>query len=589
MASITRLTNNSDETDIASLISKDNIFSIPFFQRPYKWKPERVRKLQQDILNLVDEESDFHFLGAVIVHGRRTNPSDPDVFEVIDGQQRLTTIFLFICAAIKVLCEAGEFNEASGLFQRYIGINRTLRNLSNCRLHSCKEDRAQMNEVIWDLLKSKEFCTELGSFKYSPLPTVAGTANTGTLRANYSLLIRFLKSEFAEAGTDRIRNIYSCLLNKVTVVQIDVKDPASGPTIFDSLNSRQEPMTIGDLVRNGIFARVADQSPDDIEVIDTAYWQPFYQSFDNSGKNYFDSFFFPYGLTQNPNLRKTEVYNYLNAKWQKQSDPTEIINELARYQPPFMDVMCGTNTTKLDASVSKLVLRLYKLGVPTSVLPFLMILLAETRAGIVKNSEAESIILAVENFLVRRATCGIEPTGLHSVFKRMWTDLNGDYSATAVRRAVQEHRTVAWPDNATFSESIRYRNLYGARITPFLLQAYDSSLGGDTPNVEPWIEHVLPQTLTPSWQTHFSREDHARYLGTLANLVPLSPGMNRSLGNQDYEKKRASYSDDSMYRTARKFAQDYEKWTVENLEIRAGQLSDWALRAWPEIQSTPES
>ena len=86
-----RLTNNSDETEIAALISGDSIFCIPYFQRAYKWKTERLRQLNKDILNVVDDEG-FHFLGAVIVHGRRSNPSDPDLYDVIDGQQRLTTL-----------------------------------------------------------------------------------------------------------------------------------------------------------------------------------------------------------------------------------------------------------------------------------------------------------------------------------------------------------------------------------------------------------------------------------------------------------------------------------------------------------------
>jgi hypothetical protein len=54
----------------------------------------------------------------------------------------------------------------------------------------------------------------------------------------------------------------------MSVVQIDIKDPTSGPKIFDSLNSRQEPMTVGDLIRNEIFSRVADEDPDEIERID---------------------------------------------------------------------------------------------------------------------------------------------------------------------------------------------------------------------------------------------------------------------------------------------------------------------------------
>lgn len=102
MAQRNRLTNNSDETDVASLISGDTIFSIPYFQRAYKWKLERLRQLEADVLSIVDGTSDLHFLGAVIIHGRRRNPSDPDVFDVIDGQQRITTIFLYI---VVIHCE----------------------------------------------------------------------------------------------------------------------------------------------------------------------------------------------------------------------------------------------------------------------------------------------------------------------------------------------------------------------------------------------------------------------------------------------------------------------------------------------------
>src|SRR5712672_2579797 len=93
-----RLTNNSDETELSSLLSGDTVFAIPYFQRAYKWNPTRLQQLNSDLLNLVDESTDLHFLGAIIIHGRRSNPSDPDVYEVIDGQQRITTIYLYLCA-----------------------------------------------------------------------------------------------------------------------------------------------------------------------------------------------------------------------------------------------------------------------------------------------------------------------------------------------------------------------------------------------------------------------------------------------------------------------------------------------------------
>ena len=107
MAKRQRLTNNSDETELSSLLSGDTVFAIPYFQRAYKWKPERIQQLNRDILDLVDESSDFHFLGAIIIHGRRSNPSDPDVYEVIEEQQKITTIFLYMCAIVRKIYKKG--------------------------------------------------------------------------------------------------------------------------------------------------------------------------------------------------------------------------------------------------------------------------------------------------------------------------------------------------------------------------------------------------------------------------------------------------------------------------------------------------
>ena len=132
---------------------------------------------------LVDELSDFHFLGAIIVHGRRSNPSEPNIYEVIDGQQRITTIFLYLCAIVRVLSKKAEYAEASGLFQKYLVIARQTALVSNSKLHSGKDDRAQINFVFNDLLSDTGFSERVAPFKYKPLPTTS--SDTGRLRTNY--------------------------------------------------------------------------------------------------------------------------------------------------------------------------------------------------------------------------------------------------------------------------------------------------------------------------------------------------------------------------------------------------------------------
>ncbi len=351
MAKRQRLTNNSDETDITSLLSGDTVFSIPYFQRAYKWKPERLDQLNLDLLSLVDETSDFHFLGAIIIHGRRSNPSEPDVYEVIDGQQRITTIFLYLCAIVRALCKNNEHFEAAGLFQKYLVIGRETGLPTNSKLQPCKDDRAQLNWVFDELLSDVSFSERIAPFKYKPMP--ATDSDNGRLRKNYRAALRFFDGQVKQEGLGRLTALYKALLESMSVVQIDVWDPINGPKIFDSLNSRQEPMTTGDLVRNEIFSKVANEHPDIIETIDQRSWQPFYKKFKQGENSLFDSYFFPYGLIQDPNIRKSEVYTKLREKWRGINDPEEIVKQLAEYQDSFLDMECGTNHQGLPKEVHR--------------------------------------------------------------------------------------------------------------------------------------------------------------------------------------------------------------------------------------------
>lgn len=578
-----RLTNNSDETDIASLISGDTIFAIPYFQRAYKWKPARLTQLNADILDLVDETTDFHFLGAVIVHGRRSNPSDPDIFDVIDGQQRITTLFIYLCAAVRTLANLGEHSEAAALFLKYLVINRDTGALSNFKMHSCKDDRSQLNAVYLDILSNTKFRDALGGFKLRPLAKSGKEA--GTLLNNYKAALRFFRYEYGQGGLDRVREIYSALLNKMSVVQIDVWDPTSGPAIFDSLNSRQEPMTIGDLIRNEVFSRVANEHPDVIERVDAEYWQPFYKKFDQDGRNLFDAYFFPYGLTKRPTLKKSEVYSSLRKDWDGLSDPEKIISQLAEYQDAFIDLECGSNLSGHPKALAAAFARLHLAGLPGATLPFLMRLSRSAAAGEVQEADAVKVLEVVESFLVRRAVCGHEPTGLHAVFKKLWSDCGSEITAARVTKEISKHKTVVWPGDGEFAEAVKTRDMYGVGVTPFFVIEYDRSLGGDQHGCVPWLEHVLPTNPDAAWFDLFTTEQHAAMKDRLANLLPLSSEMNISLSNKPYSAKRTRYAEDSVFKSTRSFADTTTDWTPANLVSRGDELAVWALCRWPHVRA----
>lgn len=579
MARRNRLTNNSDETELASLLSGDTVFAVPYFQRSYKWKTERLNQLNRDLLNLVDESSDFHFLGAIIIHGRRSNPSEPNVYEVIDGQQRITTIFLYLCAFVRVLSKRGEYGEASGLFQKYLAITRETALVSNSKLHSGKDDRAQLNAVFNDLLSDKAFADRLAPFKYKPLPTTGN--DSGKLRSNYRAAVQFLEEQAEKENLDRLRALYKALLESMSVVQIDVWDPINGPKIFDSLNSRQEPMTTGDLVRNEIFGKIADSHPERIEEIDQNVWQPFYNKFKLNGRDLFDSYFFPYGLVQDSNVRKSEVYAKLREQWSSIADPVLIVTKLAEYQNAFLDLECGTNLQGHTKDIQRAFESLYSAGAPASTYPFLMRLSNAIKDGTVQVGVGIEILTLIESFLVRRVICGHEPTGLHSVFKKLWSDCGGNPTTANVAQAIREHKTVAWPTVTDVRNAVCTRPLYTSSVVRHLLLEWNRSFGGDLPNGDFWIEHVLPGKPDKEWFDFFKPEEHERMKDLLANLLPLSQQMNQSLGARPYSEKMPVYRDDSGFKCARQFAQSFNEWTPSNLQQRSEDLAGWIVQRWP--------
>src|SRR6185437_6406786 len=501
MSEIQRLTNSSDETELANLMGGRKVFAIPYFQRAYKWKSDKLHQLETDLLKIVDE-GETHFLGAIIAYGRGGNPADPNVFEVIDGQQRITTVFLYVCAIVRTLCLSGRYEDAEGLFVEYLAIDRETRLASNSRLHCCKEDRAQLNKVFDDVLSDRTFATRLAPFRYKALPTTADSR--GRIWSNYLAARRFLDGQVRLEGVERLEHLFRALLNSMTVVQIVVRDPTDGPKIFDSLNSHQEPITTGDLVRNEIFSKIADVEPARIEEIDQRSWQPFYSKFWLGDRSLFDSYFFPYGLILDPNIRKSEVYGRLRNEWRSIRNPELIIQKLAEYQDAFLDVCRGTNTLELTAEVYRAFHNLYEAGAPTSTYPFLMQVANASSSKLLADSDAIGILETIESFLVRRAICGHEPTGLHAVFKRLWGDCKEALTAENVRNAIRRHRTVAWPSDDDVRAAVQTRAQYPSSIVPYLLLEWNRKLGGDQPLTVAWVEHVLPDKPDRGWFDNFT-------------------------------------------------------------------------------------
>lgn len=589
-----KLTNNTDETTLAELFQAQILLQVPYFQRPYKWKKEKVQKFASDIAKLADDGDDatMHFVGAIITQGGAANAVAARPYQVIDGQQRLTTIFLFVIAAARVLAENNRVDDAAALLKSLAFVQNQGQQVSNLKFQPSGQDRKAMNDALASTLAKNNLADKLNPFTFIPLQ-VGDAANHNTrVTSNFNVIRKFFNEEFEQnGGADRIIRLYEVMLGNMTLVQIDIKDALSGPKIYDSLNSAQEPMTVGELVKNDVFSRAVTLAPAQIDQLELSHWQPFYAKFGPVNNGLFDDYFFPLGLFKDPNVRKADVYSKLRQEWTESGlTPQQIISELAIVQDEFLDLALGTNSCGHPQLLETAFSDLYRLGVPTTMYPFLIRISHHLRNGDIELQPALSLLRNTESFLVRRGAFGLEPSGLHAAFKNLWNEMQNEIEqhnpgtlslSAAMKVCINRRATVKWPNDNEFMESLTTRKLYGSRVTPYILVEYNTSRGGDEARVAREIEHVLPQHPVDGWIQSIPKSQQKELVDLLGNLTLVSPEMNKEVRNDVFTKKRTEYIANSGFKMTRELGESHTSWTAESIHARAQEIAEWAVGRFP--------
>ncbi len=584
------LTYSSEEIDIRTFFGGQT-YVIPYFQRPYTWTDKQLQDFIKDLARARDEKLP-QFLGAMILFERQSQVGDPKRLEVVDGQQRLTTLALFICGIVATYNRVERYKDAARLFRTFIWHNQPVSYGSNLRLHPSRLDRGPYNRIVSEIVECKGLQDELSNPKVDFLQ--ASPDPGSKIEPQYKRIRKFIDAQVREFTDEVLDELTTAISTMFTAVTILLKDPTNCSRIFERLNFRGVPVTTGDLVRNEIFAKVANKDFSEIERLNKDVWTPFYTRF---GDGQFNDYFFPYGLVRKSSVAKSDVFASLRDEWAAIVDPKEIVDQLALYQDAFLDFCNGTNNLGLGKGVWQRLRLLRKANAPASIYPFIMKLSREVKDRKLSESAAVEALETVEGFLVRRALCSIEPTGLHAVFKALWGDAwklgserglaeDQRVCGETVRSAIASHKTQQWPDDAEFENAIRTRDVgRNLEFCRFLLREFERHLKADVPDVEFQVEHILPQQIEgTAWSDVFASEVHSRWLHTLANLVPLSSTQNQSLGNRPFEEKRKRYRADSMFKSARSLADKFEVWNEEALDTRAKELELWAVCRWPKVK-----
>lgn len=576
-----KVTDQPEEIAFDDIVAGDNIINIPLFQRAYKWTEKNLAQYWDDIDSIIDESAKSHFLGVLVLVAQSRRVGQPVLLDIVDGQQRLTTCYLTIMAMVQAAAESGDPEWAVEVAKGFLLTRRFSNYSTNTKLIPSAADRQQF-QVIWSDITNLPSLENADWGGEPPSPPQPSGLLKGRMTTAYKSLLKRAKCVLATKGMPGIEELFAIVVGRLSFVTINLRSPTAAPAIFERLNARGEKINISDLVRNEVFARVADQ-PALARSIFESHWEPFVEKFRNH-KVDLEKLLFPYGLMMDPQTTKAELFQALRNYWGDRESPRAIIKDLDRHTPAFFGLECGDTSGLPPGPLQQAIQRLHLMNAPSSIYSFTLLISESVASGETTELLASEVLGLLESFLFRRAVCGIEPTGLHAVFKGLWAEATQDeLSVEAVRRSVSRRTTVPWPRNDEFKAAILNTPLYSKRAARFAIHQYEQAVIGESPTDNFEIEHIFPQNPHEDWGVALSEEDH-QTINTWGNLIPLTTKMNPSLGNAAFAKKRSEYGN-AVFASARKIAAEHSSWGIESIAQRSEAIANWAIERWPHVRS----
>jgi len=542
----------ASETKVRQLIEGTKQYVVPLFQRPYSWSEKHWKTLWADVVDQSKHEDGRpHFFGSIVTTPARSVPQGVGKFLLIDGQQRLTTVQLFLAAIRDCAIELGENRLRERIDGQYLA-NAYEEGDERLKVLPTQEDRPAFRAILGHELVPQ-----------------------GRMRACYD----YFQTRLGRLPADRLDAIHLALVDRLSLVSITCDGDDNPQLIFESLNAKGEKLTPADLIRNFLLMRV---HVGDQEKLFKAHWLPIQQALDSV----LTEFVRHYLMKEGKILREADVYFELKDRLAN-SSPSQaeaFLKELHRHGMYYAKFI-GT-IPEPDKGLAENLDRIRRLKV-TVAYPFLLRVFDAHESGKFTRSQVQEVLDLLESFVIRRSICGIPTNQLRRMLPPVF-DAAGGATSTFVDGLRKQLGGTRCPDDTAFVNALLTKPLYlsaeqNARLR-LVLERLERSFGHKEPAdfSAATIEHVLPQSLTDAWERELgdrATEHWAKLVHTLGNLTVSA--YNPELSNQPYQVKRKLLVE-SHFVLNRYFA-NVTNWNAESIADRGQKLAQQAVKIWPDV------
>lgn len=533
---------------------------IPAYQRPYAWEEEQVDELWEDIANATGRA---HFMGSLVLTGE-----DPRVLDVIDGQQRLTTLLLLL----------GLVRDRWRTL-RPESVGRVQRFLTDEYAEGEQRYRLRSGDANWPVFR-RYVLAEPGSVEHREWAGFAQAedarvrARNGALVANAARLASKLDAWLAKVPdaerVDRLEALERTVLNGLEFVKIHVAKVADAFVIFETLNDRGLALSAGDLLKNHLLQRGARDGLDLDEMADR--WDDLIAYLEGADVT---RFLRHYLLVRHARVQKDDVFDRFKDDVQERG-ARGLLDELltmARWYGQLVNPQKAEHAPTREVLADLDTLRAVMCYTP---------LLAARRFAMPEEDFVRFARLA-ETLTFRFSTiCGKDSKDLERVYHRaakaLW-DSEGKDLAGARKLLIEP-----MPGRDEFIAAFRRQVMGRKYVVDYVLRKIEASLDTEEKTTlgtsAVHIEHILPQSLSDDWRVVLGDRagEHAAYVDRWGNLTLLGGRKNVKASNGLFGKKRVIYAESAIKLTNRLAGRD--SWGLDAIDERQVELAKLADAVW---------
>jgi uncharacterized protein with ParB-like and HNH nuclease domain len=540
----------ASETKLQRILEGQNQYVVPLFQRPYSWGMKQWTVLWDDLTELCEEdEPRNHFMGSIVTAPAQSVPEGVAKYLLIDGQQRMTTVFILL-AAVRDRAKELQHETLEPEIEQTL-----LRNMFK-----------QGNETYKLLPTQADRGAFIGIMQGQP---VAGDGLVGRV---YGFFAKSLRG----ASGQQLDKLKRVIVNSLLVVSIVLEKDDNPHLIFESLNAKGLPLSQADLIRNYFFMRI---HVDEQDALYLRHWKPMQDRLGDDLTECIRHFLMKDGAI----VKQGEVYFALKDRADRRSasEVLDYLAELTEFAGYYARLLHPAD--EVSGKLRERMERLNRIEV-TVAYPFLLNVYRDFARGDISEEHFASVLDVLENFMIRRWVCSVPTYGLNKLFPQLYAQSRQHGNLVDGLKAILS--TKNYPSDAEFASRLVSTKLYAsgerAAKTKLILECLERSHEHQEPAGldDLTIEHVMPQSLTDCWRASLGENwetVHDLLLHTLGNLT--LTGYNAPLSNDPFPQKRVILV--TSHVELNRYFQHVERWTEAEIRQRADELSCRALRVWP--------